>query len=183
MWAEPYNPLYVWGSCFHQIRTPFIQGDGSVQQGLSAAYESIAFCKYRRAADKRYSLANQCEPVWRVPRRQRAGDFCHHIVHKRVPAVCLGQLLRNCPDMTQSPEDIGQQLDQLVFCGVHWREIQRGLSGMLDRPAYPCEQERSARNRLHPDTRLGGPAVPAPPVVDQRHGSGAGLAALNVLGP
>ena len=33
-----------------------IQGDGSVQQGLSAAYESIAFCKHRRAADKRYSL-------------------------------------------------------------------------------------------------------------------------------
>ena len=31
-----------------------IQGDGSVQQGLSAAYESIAFCKHRRAADKRF---------------------------------------------------------------------------------------------------------------------------------
>ncbi len=31
-------------------------GGGSVQQGLSAAYESIAFCKHRRAADKRYSL-------------------------------------------------------------------------------------------------------------------------------
>ena len=34
-----------------------IQGDASVQQGLSAAYESIAFCKHRRAADKRYSFS------------------------------------------------------------------------------------------------------------------------------
>ena len=32
------------------------QADGSVQQGLSAAHESFAFCKHRRAADKRYSL-------------------------------------------------------------------------------------------------------------------------------
>ena len=40
-----------------------IQGDGSVQQGLSAAYESIAFCKHRRAADKRYSLDLRETPV------------------------------------------------------------------------------------------------------------------------
>ena len=33
-----------------------IQSGGPVQQGLSAAYESFAFCKHRRAADKRYSL-------------------------------------------------------------------------------------------------------------------------------
>ena len=33
-----------------------IQGNSSVQQGLSAAYESIAFCKHRRGADKRYLL-------------------------------------------------------------------------------------------------------------------------------
>ena len=34
-----------------------IQGGASVQQNLSAAYESFAFCKHRRAADKRYSLS------------------------------------------------------------------------------------------------------------------------------
>ena len=57
MWAEPYNPLYVWGSCFHQIRTPFIQGGASVQQGLSAAFGFVAHDWHRGAADKRYSLA------------------------------------------------------------------------------------------------------------------------------
>ena len=56
MWAEPYNPLYVWGSCFHQIRTPFLQGGGSVQQGLSAAYEFSRLGWHRGAANKRYSL-------------------------------------------------------------------------------------------------------------------------------
>ena len=56
MWAEPYNPLYVWGSCFHQIRTPFIQGGASVQQRLSAAFGFVAHDWHRGAADKRYSL-------------------------------------------------------------------------------------------------------------------------------
>ena len=47
-----------WGATLQPPMPPpsAIQGDGSVQQGLSAAYESIAFCKHRRAADKRYSL-------------------------------------------------------------------------------------------------------------------------------
>ena len=59
MWVEPYNPLYVWGSCFHQIRTPLIQGGVSVQQGLSAAFESAAHDWHRSAADKRYSLCGR----------------------------------------------------------------------------------------------------------------------------
>ena len=58
MWAEPYNPLYVWGSWFHQIRTPFIQGGASVQQGLSAAFWFLAYDWHRGAADKRYSIAD-----------------------------------------------------------------------------------------------------------------------------
>jgi hypothetical protein len=57
MWAEPYNPLYVWGSCFYQIRTLFIQGGASVQQGLSAPFGFVAHDWHRFAADKRYSLA------------------------------------------------------------------------------------------------------------------------------
>jgi hypothetical protein len=56
MWTEPYNPLYVWGSCFHQNRKPFIQGGASVQQGLSAAFGLGALGGLLGAADKRYSL-------------------------------------------------------------------------------------------------------------------------------
>ena len=36
--------------------TSAIQGGGSVQQGLSAAYEPFAFCKHRRVGDKHYLL-------------------------------------------------------------------------------------------------------------------------------
>ncbi len=49
-----------------------IHGGGSVQQGLSAAYESIAFCKHRRAADKRYSLA----VTMRVAEKTIELNFC-----------------------------------------------------------------------------------------------------------
>jgi hypothetical protein len=59
MWAEPYNPLYVWGSCLHQIRTSFSLGGGSVQQGLSAAFAAAACDWHRSAADKRYSLGRR----------------------------------------------------------------------------------------------------------------------------
>ena len=58
MWAEPYNSLHVWGSCFHQIRTPFTQCGALVQQGLSAAYEVSRLGGHRGAADKRYSLGS-----------------------------------------------------------------------------------------------------------------------------
>ena len=44
------------GSRFQQIRTPFLQGGGSVQQGLSAEFESAAIGGHGGAADKRYSL-------------------------------------------------------------------------------------------------------------------------------
>ena len=59
MRAEPYNPLYVWGSRLHQVRSPVLQGGASVQQGLSAAFESAAHDWHRGAADKRYSLCYQ----------------------------------------------------------------------------------------------------------------------------
>ena len=62
MWTEPYNPLYVWGSCFHQLRTLFIPGGASVQQGLSAAFEAVRLGWHRGAADKRYSLGRTKTP-------------------------------------------------------------------------------------------------------------------------
>ena len=70
-----------------------------------------------------------------------AGDSLHHVVQERLPAIRLRQLLRNCPDMTQSRTDIGDELHQLVFCGVHRREIQRCLSGMFDRSADTGEKQ------------------------------------------
>ena len=42
-----------------------IQGGGSVHQNLSAAYDTIAFCKHRRAADKRYLLGFTGDTKWR----------------------------------------------------------------------------------------------------------------------
>ena len=53
---------------------------------------------------------------------------------------------------------------------------------MFDRSANSSEQQCPAGDGLHPDARLGGPAIPAPPVVHERDGSGTGLAALDVLG-
>ena len=84
--------------------------------------------------------------------------------------------------MTQSCTDIGDELYQLVHRWMHLRQVQRSLPGMLDRSTHAGQQQRAARDRLHPGTRLGGPAISRPPVVHQRHGPGAALAALVVLG-
>jgi hypothetical protein len=42
--------------------------------------------------------------------------------------------------MTQSRTDIGDEREQFVFCGVHWREVKRGLSGVLDGPSDAGQQ-------------------------------------------
>ena len=73
---------------FHQIRTPFIQGDASVQQGLSAAFGFVAHDWHRGAADKRYSLAIQPAPPG-----LRAEETC----------VPLDVPLRSTPHMTGKP--------------------------------------------------------------------------------
>ena len=62
-----------------------IQGGGSVQQGLSAAYESFAFCKYCLAADKRYSLDLMNTPTlptpsFHAPCRRCAADTPHQLI-------------------------------------------------------------------------------------------------------
>lgn len=51
--------------------------------------------------------------------------------------------------MTQGRTDIGDECDQLVFGGVHGREIQRGLSGMFDGSTHTSEQECAAGDGLH----------------------------------
>lgn len=51
--GEKFNPLIA-GTCAQQH--PAVSASGSVQQGLSAAYEIVAFLNHRLAADKRYSL-------------------------------------------------------------------------------------------------------------------------------
>ena len=130
----------------------------------------------------RIQLPGHRELIWRIPRRQGAGDSLHHVVQERFPSIRLRQLLRNSPDMTQSRTDIGDEPEQFVFCCVHWREIKRGLPCMFDRSANASEQQCTAGDGLHPGTRLGGSAIPTPPVVHERDGPGAGLAALNVLG-
>ena len=91
-------------------------------------------------------VAQQADGVFRMTVVQRRGR--------------LRQLLRNCPHMTQGRADIGDEREQLVFCGVHWREVQRGLSGMFDGSPNTGEQKCATRDGLHPDARLGCPAVP-----------------------
>ena len=83
--------------------------------------------------------------------------------------------------MAERRTDIGYELKQLVFGSVHGREIHRGLSGVFDRPPHTREQECATGDSLHPDSRLCGPAVPGPPVVNECYGPRAGLTPLDVL--
>jgi hypothetical protein len=64
---------------------------------------------------------------------------------------------------------------------VHGGEVQRGLVGVAGRLAHRGKQQRAACDGLQPARRMRRPAVPAPPVVDQRTGTGHGLAAVDVL--
>ena len=56
-----------------------------------------------------------------------------------------------------------------------------GLPDMTCRLAHRRQQQRPAGDGLHTCARVGRPAVPAPPVVDQRTGACRGLAAVDVL--
>ena len=74
------------------------------------------------------------------PRQQRAGDFCNHIVQKRLPSVSFGQLLRNGFYMTQGLLNIVDECNQGVFCGVHGGQIHGSLAAMFDRSTNSGEQ-------------------------------------------
>ena len=64
---------------------------------------------------------------------------------------------------------------------MQWRQVQRGLPAAVRRTAHRRQQKRPARDGFHPCRRVGGTAVPTPPVVDQRAGPRRCLAALDVL--
>ena len=78
--------------------------------------------------------------------------------------------------------DIGDQRFDQDGLAMQRGEIQRRLSCAVRGAAHRRQQQGFARDGLHARLRVGRPAVPTPPVVDQRARSGCGLAAVDVLG-
>ncbi len=129
-----------------------------------------------RLTSKNDSYPGKRADVSRIFLGSRGDDSGHNIVQQGLPSVDRGELLRNCSYMAQGRSDIGDQQHHGRPGSVHRRQIKRCLPGMFGRLAYGGQQQRPADDGLW----LGRSAVPAPPVLDQRDGTGAGLASRSM---
>ncbi len=65
---------------------------------------------------------------------------------------------------------------------MHRRQLERRFPRMLGGSAIDCQQQLPAGAGLHPRLWPGRAAISTPTVANQRRGTRAGLAALDVLG-
>ena len=152
MWAEPYNPLYVWGSWFHQIRTPLIQGGASVQQGLSAAFGFVALGWHRCAADKRYLLTISHESIQMRKvtdddelRRLHVGHhgFIYNDYRGATARGASGNVLHiaGCSAVAASNTKYSKYFTESFPTAVLWLKQNRGVEGQGWRRCRCCPDE------------------------------------------
>ena len=111
------------------------------------------------------------------------GDGLLEMVAAQVPDARRVELLRSTdhPSLEQGG-DPHQRGFGLAEMRVHSGERDRRLPGVLRFSAYRGHQPRSAGDRFAPSLRIRQTHKQAPPVVDERHGAGRELAAMQVVG-
>ena len=123
-----------------------------------------------------------CEKLVRL-RRCDSGDGLLDMVAAQRPDGRRVELLRSADDPTL--EQCGDKHQgRLGFAEVSVQTGERdgGLPGMLCFTADRGHQPGAAGNRLSSSLWAGQPDEQTPPVVDQRHGAGRQLAAVQVVG-